>query len=294
MTRARGFTLLELVVAIVLSAMIVGFIATLMTSPVDAYVDQSERAQVSASAELVTARLRADLRMAVPYSVRIRNSGGRSILEMLETPVVSYYLPAGTLVGLGQLDDPQMELSFGAGGGDEFVLFALPGMGNVEPRYLVIGNQGTGSANDAYALASTTLIVEDAFEEDPANPGQYKVTLPGTFSFGASNKTPQRRAYWVSSPVAYICNPSTGSIRRYSGYDITSSAPASEGSSQLSGAAQLLLADNAANCRFTCDDISGNRDICASSVLLRADLTRANATAEKLALFEQISLSDSP
>jgi MSHA biogenesis protein MshO len=294
MMRARGFTLIELVVAIVLSAMIVGFIATLMTSPIDAYVDQSERARVSASAELLTARLRADLRKAVPFSVRVRNSGGRSVLEMLETQVVSYYLPAGTHLGLGLPDNPQSELAFGASGGDDFVLFASPpGINPARPRYLVIGNQGSGSSNDAYALAATTLVVEDDFTEDPSNPGHYKVTLPGTFSFGASNVDPHRRAYWVSTPVSYICNPTTGTIRRYSGYDITNSAPSSEASSQLSGATQAVLAENAAACRFTCDNVNGDRDIC-SIVLLRANLTRASASGERLALLEQISVLDSP
>lgn len=283
MTTSRGFTLIELVVALVLSALVVGFIATLMTSPVDAYVDQSERAIASASAERLSTALREDLSKALPFSVRIRNSGGRSIVEMLEVEEVSFYLPqvAGS-------PEPKPERELDPVGGDTFVLFAKPGL--TTPKYLVIGHEGYGDVHDAYELGSTAVELDEQFDESVDDPGEYVVTLPAGFIFGNAT-APRQPAYWVSTPVSYICNSTTRTIRRYRGYSIDDDPPTSESSTQLSGASQSLLAEDVSNCSFSCDDESGDVDVCQNTLILQASMTRPDASnGERLKVFEQISL----
>ena len=50
MKRARGFTLIELVVALVLAAIVTGFVAAFLATPVRAYVAQTRREQMSDAA----------------------------------------------------------------------------------------------------------------------------------------------------------------------------------------------------------------------------------------------------
>jgi len=102
--RERGFTLLEVVVKLLITAIIAGSVAAFLTAPVDAYFDQSGRALLNDSSETISRRLADDLGRALPNSVRIRNAGSRSIVEMLRVEsVVFYHWP-------GELSDASREL----------------------------------------------------------------------------------------------------------------------------------------------------------------------------------------
>ena len=90
---AGGFTLIELVVGIVLSAIVIGFAALFMSTPVDAYFAQSRRSGLVDSSDAITRRLADDLRHALPNSVRIRNAGTRAIVELLVVEKVAFYRP---------------------------------------------------------------------------------------------------------------------------------------------------------------------------------------------------------
>jgi hypothetical protein len=167
-------------------------------------------------------------------------------------------------------------------------LFSTPELST--PRYLVIGHQGYEATHDAYELTSAALEIEDDFVEDDL--GKYVVTLPAGFTFGNVGAA-QLPAYWVSTPVAYICNSTTHTIRRYRGYSISDDPPASEAASQLNGAVESLLAENVADCSFTCDDRTGDTDVCEVTLMLQASLTRPDASnGERLKVFEQISLAN--
>jgi prepilin-type N-terminal cleavage/methylation domain-containing protein len=50
MRRSGGFTLIELIVALTISVVVVGFIATFITVPVRAHVAQARRGELTASA----------------------------------------------------------------------------------------------------------------------------------------------------------------------------------------------------------------------------------------------------
>ena len=56
MRRSGGFTLIELIVALTISVVVVGFIATFITVPVRAHLAQARRGELTASAETLRAR----------------------------------------------------------------------------------------------------------------------------------------------------------------------------------------------------------------------------------------------
>jgi prepilin-type N-terminal cleavage/methylation domain-containing protein len=80
--RQRGFTLLELVVAISISAIVVSFMVMFIVTPVESYLAQARRAELVSSADIVANNMAADLRVASLGNVRYTNNGTTEVLEI--------------------------------------------------------------------------------------------------------------------------------------------------------------------------------------------------------------------
>lgn len=296
---ARGFTLAELVVAMTLSAIVIGFVAMFMAAPVNAYIDQSERARLSDASAVITQALRDDMARALPNSVRIRNSGPRAIVEMLRVDRVSFYRPAGQLgsIATRELDVGTFDTQFSLFGR----LIELPASNPYSPpagRHLVVSNRGTGNTpRDAYRLAGSRTITPTAtaISVDRNALLEESVTLTPGFNFAASDT--QNRMFLVSGPVSYICNSAaaTRTLRRYEGYAITAGIPTTETSGQLTGAtSNKLLATNIGACRLRC--ISGNAidNICETTLSVEITVNRPiTGGNESIRIFEQFAVDNS-
>ena len=70
--RHSGFTLIELIVALTISALVVGFIVTFIAVPVQAHLAQARRSELAASREAVTHWMSQDVRGALPNSIAQR------------------------------------------------------------------------------------------------------------------------------------------------------------------------------------------------------------------------------
>src|SRR6185312_15339476 len=92
---ARGFSLIELVVTIALSAIVVGFMAMFMTAPVDAFAAHERRAALADSADNAVRMLDYDIRSALPDSVRYVRTGSIVTLELLSVEEVARYRKTG-------------------------------------------------------------------------------------------------------------------------------------------------------------------------------------------------------
>lgn len=68
--QARGFTLVELVIVIVITGVIAGSIAVFLKPAIDSYFDTRRRADLSDMADTALRRMGQDIRRAVPNSVR--------------------------------------------------------------------------------------------------------------------------------------------------------------------------------------------------------------------------------
>ena len=73
-TRSRGFTLIELIVVIVITAIIAGTIVVFVRPALDAYTDTRQRSDLSDQADTALRRIVRDVRQAVPNSLRMPNS----------------------------------------------------------------------------------------------------------------------------------------------------------------------------------------------------------------------------
>jgi prepilin-type N-terminal cleavage/methylation domain-containing protein len=264
MKRQGGFTFIELVVSITVGAIVVGITAMFMSSPVDTYFAQARRSEVAATLANVDTNLETDLAKALPNSVRIRNVGPRSIIEMLLVEQTTFIRVAGTIA------DPDRELQLS--NPDRY--FAA--LGRLDPsrtapysitnHHFVLNNQGTAAAN-AYTMTNVITPNNMIFQVLPgAVPDEDRIDLGASFNFSTTAPS-GGRLHLVSGPVTYICNSNARTLRRYSNYPITANIPVSEASAQLNqaGVDNALLATNVTTCLTSCTAVAAGQR-CLSSI----------------------------
>jgi MSHA biogenesis protein MshO len=238
--QAAGFTLVELVVVIVLSAVVASFIVLFLDAPIESYFAQTRRADLVDAANRITDAVTADVRTALPNSLRIRTAGSRIAVELLATEgVARYYGQGDKNHTLGE------ELTVGTG----YLITSFGTLDSFNPPpppsppspYLSVGNLGTPASPplgtntsppyDAYVRGNGvitpagTQITVNTSPPPPYVPGENLVTLSATMTFqapGAPLTQPSvHNAYLVSGPVSYVCDSNAGTLTRYSGYAIT-------------------------------------------------------------------------
>jgi MSHA biogenesis protein MshO len=199
---SRGFTMVELVVAMVVSTLIVGFIGMMITTPVEAFVAQSRRAEASDSAETAMRELSNDVHKALPHSLREGMFNGVRILEMIDVSGIATYGTPLTWTGGDMLNINVDDISFDAA---TAVLLTGP------TTRVVVGN-GTGAGIDVYQPTTTFGVVTPAGTIVTANASFDNFTLSANFRF--TQDPPSKRAYLVSGVTRYECDTAAGELRR--------------------------------------------------------------------------------
>jgi MSHA biogenesis protein MshO len=274
--RERGFTLLELVLVIAITGIVATLVAVFIRQPIDAYVDQARRAELSDTADLALRRIARELTRALPNSVRVDPSG--TMLEFLPVAASGRYRAAPAADGSGDfLDfDNPADTSFDVLG---------PPITVVAGSQLVVYNLGLPGA-DAYSGESRRALASSG----SALAGLSYVNGGVQFPF----RSPGNRFQVVATPVTYACLPGaggTGQLRRYSGYAIQSTQPIDSSAAPLAGLSgrnAALLADMVESCAFASGVGPAAR---IGVVTLSLTLT---AGGERLTLVHQVHVDDSP
>jgi prepilin-type N-terminal cleavage/methylation domain-containing protein len=262
-----GFTLTELIVAIVLAAIVASFIALFLGTPIDSYFAQTRRSDLADSADHIATAITVDLRTALPSSMRVAASG--TALEFLATE--------GTARYYGPLDksgaQTAEELTFAPSSVSSFVTLdnfnppAAPYTFPYYPPYLSVGNLGIynpgpngdqDAYHNVYGAGGDVGVMTPAGNKvvkitgNPGGPGENLVTLnsPTPMKF-VSNGLQNRDAYLVSGPVSYVCDltpgsPSYGTLRRYSNYAVTALQQVPPANATVS-----LIAHDVSACAFS-------------------------------------------
>src|SRR3954451_24604033 len=85
MRGARGFTLVELVAVMAITAIVGAIVATFVRIPLQQYVDAERRGAIVDAADTAFTRIKRDLQRSLPNSVRVSNVGGIYYVEFLQT-----------------------------------------------------------------------------------------------------------------------------------------------------------------------------------------------------------------
>ena len=225
--RQQGFSVIELVAALAVSAVVATGLMLWMSRPLTALNEAHQRAAAADQAERVATWLADELPEALPNSARVA-CGGRC-LEFI--PVLGY--------GDYRSATPGDILDLAAADNQFDVLKALPATPQAGLQ-IVINNQN--------ALSTGSM---SAYSGDPTNNRGTVVAGASTTQIQMVSKqfpapSPTQRFYLIGSPVSYLCQPAAGggTMRRYAGYTIQAAQPTSVGLGDL-------LAGGMIDCQFS-------------------------------------------
>lgn len=264
--RARGVTLIEMIIVISITAIIAGAVAVFISRPIEGYADATRRAELTDIADTALRRMTRDLRTALPNSIRI-TPGAVVYLEFLQTSAGGRYRAQLDSAGGGDT------LNFAAADATFDVIGALPVLASSDS--IVIYNlNSSGAVANAYAgdnRADCAAVCGAGSTVTLAAPKQFPFASPGN------------RFQVVQYPVTYACDTATGELRRYWNYPIAPAQP-----TPPITANNALLASEVLGCSFTYSSGAGGRSGVVSLEL------RVQRSGEVIRLFQQVHVSNVP
>lgn len=271
-----GVTLLEMVVAMVLLAIVVG--ATLFfANPIQQAGDVTVRAQLTDMADNALQRIGREVRLALPNSVRVTTSGGAAFLEFIPVRTGGRYRAESTG---GCSGGGTNELAFDASDGCFNVLGTLLNSGDVlSGDLLVLNNYGTGFTDqDVYESAGSNKRSVTSATSTTV------VMASGTFD-RKLHDSPGRRFFIAGPPITYRCDPISGALTRHTGYSLSATQPTAVGSG-------TTLANAVSACAF--DYTAG---VAAHIGLLTIQLTLSKPVStgiETISLYHALHINNLP
>ncbi|MDR7025374.1 PulJ/GspJ family protein [Pseudomonas peli] len=287
----RGFTLVELIMVIALSALVAVLISSVLSNPLQGFVDQSRRAALVDLASGALNRMARDVRLAVPNTLRTPNGQTVELLAIHEAGRYRANLAGSTV----RHDPPRCPPSPQTCEIDVL----SPGMTAArvaDARWMVLYNIGMNTAGDSVwppfnsSNAATPAVVTPNGVGFAFNAGV--MTLSGAAASGFRFKfaSPQRRFYLAREVLGYHCdNPGTdattghgtGVIRRASFTSLASSYTYGAGNSSL-------LVDSVSRCTFTYEPGTNTR---GALLTLRLGVKRQG---EEIMLMQQVHVDNAP
>jgi MSHA biogenesis protein MshO len=291
--RSAGFSLIELIVVILLTAIVAGAVGNFVVAPMQGYSDLNRRAMLIDVAQSSLRRMARDVRRAVPNTVRI--SGDTRSLEFLHTldggryradpgtnagpPVEDHTAATDTLEFTG---DTQFNV-LGRLNGDNFTYGNPMTAGTrltVYPISTTIYSHAANGTNPGLITPSgTTLTITDDTDED-------HIALSASHQFSFSS--PRGRFYITDTPVSYLCDLAANTLTRYATYSIAASQPTDPSVAPLNGGTSALVANRVTECAFTYEPGTSQR-----AGLMTLKLTIAES-GEQVRLLHQVHVSNVP
>ena len=316
----RGFTLIELVVTIVLTALIMGALV-FFSYPLRQGVDLTARADLTDAADTALRRVGRDVRLALPNSVRVAtDASGRAYLEFLAVRTAGRYRSDGQGGGGGSLancpsDDATLsplqpnndQLTFDVSADTCFKTIGIvPDRATIVAGsdYLVLNNLGTGfAAQDAYAAGSppaTNRALVTGASDDVALPQSQIQFSSATFARTLHDSV-GKRFFVISGPVGYVCDPAAGTLTRYWNYAIQANLCVGQAgapclgttNTPAAGASSALLAAGVSACQF---NYSQNASSQAGllTMLLTLSKNLSSGSAERVSLYDGAHVNNVP
>lgn len=179
MRRARGFTLVELIVVIVLVGVIGGVVITVFKPALEGYLDVGRRADLTNQADTALRRMVTEVRGAVPNSLR---STGDQCLELVPTADGGRLRTAPDTTWDSVATRPRSEAVDGSGALTVFDVLTPLGPGTEPGDLVVVANQ---DPSEVYGQSNVGTIrsVAPAPSDGTLAPGIARITLTAPVQF---------------------------------------------------------------------------------------------------------------
>jgi len=313
LTQQKGFTLVELIVVVIITAVLSGVMVQFITTPVESYTDVSRRARLTDIAETAMQRLRYEIKTALPNSIRVGCNG--NCVEFLRTVTGGRYRlnpgeydpgPPAVLdddvLSFNENDPPGGDLTFSVlGPFDPGGLAGGVGSNNdcqLNNAYcVVVYNTGLNGSNAWNMDNMATLTGVTVTSASPPLPEIITIAFDNDNFSATTNaeafpaESPQQRFYIVDDPVKFVCG-SSGDLLRFEGYTITRNRltdPDLEIADLRSqNVAESVLADQVTDCSFSYQAGATQRN-----AILNISLTITEA-GEDITLLQQLHVVNLP
>ena len=315
-----GFTLIELVVTIVTTALIMG-VLVFFVYPLRQGVDITARADLTDAADTALRRVGRDVRLALPNSVRVAtDASGRAYVEFLAVRTAGRYRADGQGAGGGSLancasDDATLsplqpnndQMSFDVSADTCFKTIGLLADSATivaGSDYLVLNNFGSGfSGQDAYAAGSppaTNRVLVTGASDDATLP-QSQIQFSSASFARTLHDSVGKRFFVISGPVGYVCDPVAGTLTRYWNYPIQANLCVGQAgapclgsvNTPAAGSSSAPLASQVSACQF---NYSQNASPQAGLLTLLMTLSKSvsSGSAEQVSLYQAVHVSNVP
>lgn len=277
MNRESGFTLIEAIMVMTITAVLASGVAVFLRKPIDGYLDLVRRAELSDIADTAVRRISRDLHVALPNSVRLPSS---QCMEFLPTINGGRYRADIDGSGAGNVFDTASAITVLDVLGD---LNAVPAAGD----FVVIYNLGIAGA-DAYMgdNRATVTAVGTSLNSIALFPAkQFPFASPGN-RFHVLSGTEQAVAYVCTGILGIdAAGNGTGTLVRASAYGISSADPST---CPVTNATTPKLAQNISSCVFTYASGVAER---SGLVSIRLGITKNNETVN---LYQDVHINNVP
>ena len=276
--RHDGFTLVEAIMAIVITGIVATVVAVFIRAPVEGYVDAVARADMTDAADAALRRIARDVRTALPNSLRSKVSSGSGVgtwcFEFLPTVGGGRYRVAQRDVATGDI------LDFSANDASFDVLASRnlpPAAGYAAQHHVVIYNLGIPGADAFNAANKNRAAISTASGASP-------ITLSAANQFPFPS--PGNRFHVIPDySVVYTCT--NAQLLRS-----TQGIAASVVASCPTGGAVVAGNVDCANSGFMYTPVVSQR---AGLLTLTLTLTQAAAKGtESIRLFQEVHVDNTP
>jgi MSHA biogenesis protein MshO len=279
---ARGLTLIELVLAMVIVGIVVA--ATIFFAyPVTQSVELTGRAELTDIADNSLQRIAREVRLALPNSVRDPGCGV-SCIEFIPVRTAGRYRAEASAPAVG------CDTGADVGGSDELAfdvadtcfksIGTVPNAATItNADFLVLNNTGLDDQNAYVASANPNRVqVQQADEQGGA---RERINFLSFTFRRALHDSPGKRFFIVTTPVTFACEGST--LKRYSGYGL--------GALYTTGTS-VKVADDVAGCTFI---YTASVSPQIGLLTLKLTLSRTlSTTTETVSLYHAVHVSNVP